>query len=229
MTNLPSRENLESGIYQILNTVNGKVYVGSACEFSGRWKAHINDLRANRHGNPHLQSAYNLYGEDSFEFSVLEYVKNRDSLLLVECGWIKKTDAVKNGYNICHYSSSRLGTGHSEESKKKMSKSHTGFKHSEESKEKMSKAQSGKTLSEETKKKISISNTGKSHTKETIRLMSKNSARNIEYKGAIKSVKDWAEHVGIDPGTMSYRIKNWGIKRALTTPRFDYRDTVTNA
>lgn len=64
-----------SGIYKIVNKVNGKYYVGSSKNIlgnRGRWSAHYNDLIRNAHYNMHFQRAWNKYGESSFEFIVLE-------------------------------------------------------------------------------------------------------------------------------------------------------------
>ena len=53
------------------------------------------------HVNPHLQSAWNLYGETSFEFSVLEYVEEH-RLLMTEQLWISKTGCTDRriGFNV---------------------------------------------------------------------------------------------------------------------------------
>lgn len=67
-----------SGIYQILNLVNGKRYIGSAVRFRTRWAAHRHQLRNGFHHSRHLQSAWNKYGEDSFEFSVIELCEKSD-------------------------------------------------------------------------------------------------------------------------------------------------------
>ena len=63
-----------SGIYKIINKVNGKYYVGSSGRVLDRWATHKRDLRKNRHDNSHLQFAWNKYGEVNFEFVVAESV-----------------------------------------------------------------------------------------------------------------------------------------------------------
>jgi group I intron endonuclease len=62
------------GIYQIKNTNNNKVYIGSASEFRNRWSQHKKELLLGKHGNKHLQSAYNIDGPDVWHFTVLEVV-----------------------------------------------------------------------------------------------------------------------------------------------------------
>ena len=70
----------KSGIYQIRNLVNGKIYVGSSINLHVRKLSHFNSLKRNDHANQHLQKAYNKYGLDKFVFEVLEYVE-KDMLL----------------------------------------------------------------------------------------------------------------------------------------------------
>ena len=60
------------GIYKIENTTNHKVYIGQSVNIEGRWAKHLTLLQHNKHGNKHLQSAWNKYGSGSFVFSVLE-------------------------------------------------------------------------------------------------------------------------------------------------------------
>lgn len=62
-----------SGIYRIVNQVNGKVYIGSTRgHFHKRWHDHKRKLKNNNHCNKHLQSAWNLYGEHKFTFEIIE-------------------------------------------------------------------------------------------------------------------------------------------------------------
>jgi group I intron endonuclease len=62
-----------SGIYVIVNTKNGKVYVGQAVDFKGRKNEHWRSLNNNTHKNRHLQAAWNKYGSKVFKFKTLEY------------------------------------------------------------------------------------------------------------------------------------------------------------
>jgi group I intron endonuclease len=99
-----------AGVYQIRCKQNGKIYVGSAVNPEGRWHSHRRDLRNGVHVNPHLQSAWNLYGETSFEFSVLEYV-DETRLLATEQFWIDKTGCADRqiGFNIKPYATKAGG------------------------------------------------------------------------------------------------------------------------
>jgi group I intron endonuclease len=60
------------GIYQITNTVNGWVYIGSSIYVSSRLANHMSDLRHNKHCNTTLQADANHYGVDVFTCSILE-------------------------------------------------------------------------------------------------------------------------------------------------------------
>ena len=69
-------------IYQIKNLVNGKLYIGQTINYKSRKEKHLSLLRRNDHHNPYLQKAYNKYGEDAFEFSILhEEECNQDRVI----------------------------------------------------------------------------------------------------------------------------------------------------
>ena len=53
---------MKSGIYQIKNTLNGKVYVGSAKDFEKRWKRHFKDLENGVHSSIKFQRSFNKHG-----------------------------------------------------------------------------------------------------------------------------------------------------------------------
>ena len=59
-----------SGIYKIINKINGKYYVGSSIDIYQRWRNHKSQLKRNIHKNPHLQNAWNKYGENNFQFII---------------------------------------------------------------------------------------------------------------------------------------------------------------
>lgn len=90
----------KSGIYQIRNLVNNKIYIGSSENFYLRYRSHFYELDKNNHRNDKLQRAYNKYGKNNFIFEVIEHTKNKGKLLEREQYWIDKLNVVKNGYNI---------------------------------------------------------------------------------------------------------------------------------
>lgn len=61
-----------SGIYKIINKIDGKYYVGSSKNIYKRWRKHKSLLRHNKHINDYLQNAFNLHGEANFEFIIIE-------------------------------------------------------------------------------------------------------------------------------------------------------------
>lgn len=75
-------------IYKIINTVNGKFYVGSTTNTRERFRVHRQRLRKNKHHCPHLQAAWNKYGEPSFAFLVVETIAEEQSLQEAEDCWL---------------------------------------------------------------------------------------------------------------------------------------------
>lgn len=92
---------MKSGIYAWLNLVNGKVYVGSSNNLPRRKYHHTRKLKIGKHVNAHLQSAWNEYGESTFEFMILELVDDALWLRAREAVWISKLQAANRefGYN----------------------------------------------------------------------------------------------------------------------------------
>lgn len=90
-------------IYLITCKINQKKYIGSTISLNKRWLDHKGYLRRGRHQNPHLQRAWNQYGENEFEFSILEEVEDQTLLLERELFWIRELDTLDydKGYNIC--------------------------------------------------------------------------------------------------------------------------------
>ena len=145
------------GIYMIRNKVNGKMYIGQAIDIEGvRWKTHRRELKGDYHENKHLQNAWNKYGQDNFEFSILLECEE-SQLNTYEEYYIFElmTYDSRIGYNKNYGGSSGKPT---EETKKKLSEAGKGRQHTEETKKKMSEAKKGKSFSEEHRKKLSENN-----------------------------------------------------------------------
>lgn len=114
---------MKTGVYCIKNKVNGKCYIGSTSQsFHARFAHHKNALKRGVHCNRHLQRAWQKYGEQSFEFFVLE-LASPEKCIEKEQWYL---DAFKPHYNQCKQANSRLGTIHSEDTKRKMSQSKIG-------------------------------------------------------------------------------------------------------
>lgn len=99
------------GIYSIQNKITGQRYIGETIDIDDRWYRHIRALNNNEHSNKFLQSVWNAYSKDNFEFTVLEELhipenitinkfKLKILLLCREHYYIKLYDSVDNGYNL---------------------------------------------------------------------------------------------------------------------------------
>jgi len=139
------------GIYKIKNIITHDSYIGSAVNIRNRWYHHHLELSKNIHDNPHFQNAWNKYGVDNFEFSIIEFCE-KEALIEREQWYI---DTENHAYNICPIAGSCLGRLASEETRHKLSEIHTGKHFSEEHKHKISEANKGKHYhTEEIKNKI---------------------------------------------------------------------------
>jgi group I intron endonuclease len=86
-------------IYKIINLVNEKFYVGSTTNKKVRFRQHRKLLRGNRHHCKHLQAAWNKYGEEKFDFAVVEEVVETLSLQDVEDTYLKNHVGKEYCYN----------------------------------------------------------------------------------------------------------------------------------
>ncbi len=111
-----------SGIYVILNIITWKLYIGSSVNVARRLCRHLYLLRAADHYNDHLQQSFLLYGENSFEFFLLEETP-KESLIDTEQQWFNETQCYEpnKGYNICKIAYSVLGMKHTNKSRALMS------------------------------------------------------------------------------------------------------------
>lgn len=117
-------------IYSIRNKINGKRYIGLTRDITSI-----------------LQRAFNKYGEDNFEFSVLETLDcDFDFIVSKEIAFIQKYDSCINGYNITHGGEGTDKIILTEETKEKLRKVMQGNtyalgkKHSEDTKKRQSEA-----------------------------------------------------------------------------------------
>jgi group I intron endonuclease len=163
-------------IYKILNVVTDDVYFGSARNPKKRRWEHWNDLKKGTHHCTALQTAWNEYGSDAFEFEILENVEDESQLLRIEDTYLIQHAGQPHCYNTAL--SSMQPPSNTPETIEKIratmlnkwaehpaSHPRLGRKHSEETKAKISLNRKGKmvgdqhyrygkTLSEEVRKKI---------------------------------------------------------------------------
>jgi hypothetical protein len=97
-----------AGVFQVRNTVNGRVLLGSSLNLDGPLNGHRFMLTTGSHRNAALQKDWHTYGADAFLFEVLETVKIKDDpqfdiedeLTLLEEIWIEKLQPFgERGYN----------------------------------------------------------------------------------------------------------------------------------
>jgi group I intron endonuclease len=209
-----------SGIYLITNQINGNRYIGSSVKVIKRWKNHQYLLKLNQHKNTHLQNAWNLYGAEVFDFSVLtECIAERRVLLELEQYYI---DLHQPEYNICPTAGSRLGSKASEETKARMSASMVGknigkvrspktrallkeiaTNISDDTRTKMAAAKLGRQVPEETKARMSAAATGRAKDPKAIDKMQ-----------ATKALKLFNERQQLNTETKVYR--KGGARRKLS-------------
>ena len=146
-----------TGAYMIRNKVNGKVYVGGAYKsFDIRFQSHLRTLKNGRHINKHLLSAWKKYGEDQFEFVILERCdSSKEKIISCEQKWIDHYEACnrKKGYNRAPTAGSPLGVKHTAETRRKYSAAMKIRMQNPEERKKVGRK--GKIVTEETRKIIS--------------------------------------------------------------------------
>lgn len=118
---------MNCGIYKILNLISGKFYIGSAISITDRWDHHRHTLRKCIHTNSYLQRAWIKYGNEAFEFIILELCQ-KEKLIEREQYWLDETKCWDKsiGYNILKLAYSGIGSKRSAESKARMSVAQKG-------------------------------------------------------------------------------------------------------
>jgi group I intron endonuclease len=98
-----------AGVFQIKNTANGKILLGSSLNLEGALNGHKFTLKIGSHRNKELQDDWNKYGAEYFVFEILETVQVRDNpnfnlsdeLTLLEMIWLEKLQPFgEKGYNL---------------------------------------------------------------------------------------------------------------------------------
>lgn len=144
---------MSQGIYEIVNRTNNKFYVGSSVNIFTRWNIHKKSLRKGTSHCKILQLAWNKYGEENFELSIIEEVSDRALLIEREQHYL---DALKPEYNTCTIAGNTLGYRHTKETREKMS----GKNHPMYGKMGENNPNYGSHRSEETRLKISTARKG---------------------------------------------------------------------
>jgi len=155
-------------IYKISNSINSRIYIGSAVNFRLRKNRHITHLNKNKHCNKKLQRFVNKYGIDKLNFEIVECCEKND-LITREQYYIDLFDCVKKGFNILKTAGSWLNHKHKKSSIKKQSESKKGItstgmlgkKHTDNTKKLISNKAKGRKQSEQQIQKRVDKNIGK--------------------------------------------------------------------
>ena len=116
------------GIYQIINLINNKKYIGSSIDVNRRKREHYSKLNRNIHSNKYFQNSWNKYGEENFNFEIIECIENKNDLIIREQYYINlfDTNNKTKGYNIRPNALNNLGFHHSEKTKQKFTENSLG-------------------------------------------------------------------------------------------------------
>lgn len=159
------------GVYSITNIINDKKYIGQSVDIYTRWSNHKSALRNNRHGNKHLQNAWNTYGEENFIFDILSVCDVKD-IDTVESEFIKLFNTMDESFGYNMESGGHENKILSEESRRLISDKHKGKNLTDEHKAKISASGKGRICSDDTKNKISKALIGVKRSVETRKKLS---------------------------------------------------------
>lgn len=197
-----------SGIYCIRNIINGKIYIGQSKSCVYRWREHKSSLRGGYHDNSYLQASFDKYGEEAFEYSILEECEEsrRDER---EMFWIDHYNSTNRAYGFNRMFGGCLNKSHSQETKDKIRNSikaleikphkRYGCKWSEERKAEMSILMTGRKLppcSKEKKERLSKANIGKKASEETRAKLSEKKIGNHNSTG-VKRSEEFKQNVSL--------------------------------
>jgi group I intron endonuclease len=193
-------------IYEIINNINGKSYVGQTRRILNE---RINSHKNERTKNTPLYNAIRKYGWKNFSVKIIETCEVID-LNCKEIYWIKEKNTLyPNGYNL---SSGGNQYSHNQYTKNKISNLRKGMKFSDSHKENIRKSRLGSTIPECQKIKMSKSHKGVVHSEETKQKLKYNQPHRKEVgrfdiNGNLikkyESIKDAAKDLNCSPGNIS--------------------------
>lgn len=70
----------QMGVFLIKNRVNGKVFIGNSTDLKAVWFAQKLKLNVGMHPNNDLQKDWNEFGEENFEYKILEILEDKNEL-----------------------------------------------------------------------------------------------------------------------------------------------------
>ena len=66
------------GVFQVRNTANQKIFVGSSTDMEAIWNRIRTELKFGSYPNAALQADWNTFGEENFVFEILSEIKQDD-------------------------------------------------------------------------------------------------------------------------------------------------------
>jgi group I intron endonuclease len=79
LKNIYKEMKFKMGIFQIRNTVNGKIYVEGSTDLDAIWNRHKFQLKMDSHPNVELQKDWKDFGEGNFSYEILSEIKQDDT------------------------------------------------------------------------------------------------------------------------------------------------------
>lgn len=182
----------QSGIYEIINTANGKRYIGQSQNMKERWAAHRWHLRRGEHHCQPLQHTWNKYGEGAFKFLPILTCQ----LSMLDFYEQQLLDRARPEYNVCPVAGSCRGTKHTPERRALLlgNTFSLGFKHPPEFGQAISERNKGRIQSKDHVAKSAAARTGGKRSDAARRNMS------VSHVGTTRSPESRAKQAATNTG-----------------------------
>lgn len=151
-------------VYVIINTRNGKLYVGKANDPDKRWQGHLRLPT-----DSPLYRAIRKYGEEAFEFRIVERCASEAEAYVAEKRWVAALNSMTTGRGYNQNEGGMGSVNPSPETREKIRIANTGRRHTAATRAKLSAIVSGRPVSAETRAKKRANATGRTHSEETRR------------------------------------------------------------
>lgn len=216
-------------VYRIINSKNGRYYIGSSLDYKKRKRDHFNLLKGGNHHNKPMQEDYNIYGAESFKFEVLKLFNgiDRNALFDIEQEFISKSNEsmrynlYDNAFGMSYRGKDNpmFGKTHSEEIRQKLSEINSGENnpwygnsdHMEMMRSRITKRFDGRKHTEETKLKMSVAHMGREKTESERHRLRLNNGNNVGIfiDGLFyRSMAEASRQLGISRTTITSRVNN---------------------
>lgn len=145
---------MNSGIYKITCSVNGRFYIGSSSDIKQRWRVHRWHLRRGGARSPHMQRSWDKYGEQSFIFEIIEFVETHRLVEREQYYFDVLKPFGSRGFNVAPVAGVTRGHKRTREQIEKTASKNRGRKLSAERRKQLSEAGRGRKATEETRRKL---------------------------------------------------------------------------